>query len=124
MRALVQRVSRASVTVGGEVTGEIGPGLLVLLGVSHEDTEEDADRICHKLRNLRIFEDADGRMNEPLGARIIATAALALELYHRGLTDEALLKELRAQAASAAQVLAVRAVCGGQPGRPAALVLR
>jgi len=69
VRALVQRVSRASVTVGGEVTGEIGPGLLVLLGVSHEDTEDDADRICHKLRNLRIFEDADGRMNEPLGER-------------------------------------------------------
>jgi len=69
VRALVQRVSRAKVTVGGEVTGEIGPGLLVLLGVAHEDTADDADRLSHKLRSLRIFEDADGRMNDPLGDR-------------------------------------------------------
>ena len=69
MRALVQRVSRASVTVDGEVTGAIGPGLLVLLGVTHDDTEADADRLAAKVRALRIFPDADGRMNEPLGAR-------------------------------------------------------
>lgn len=67
MRAHVQRVSRACVRVEGAVTGEIGPGLLVLLGVTHDDTEADADRIAAKIRALRIFEDADGKMNEALG---------------------------------------------------------
>jgi D-aminoacyl-tRNA deacylase len=69
MRALVQRVSRASVRVDGETVAAIGPGLLVLLGITHEDTPADADRLADRLRALRIFEDADGRMNEPLGAR-------------------------------------------------------
>jgi D-tyrosyl-tRNA(Tyr) deacylase len=69
LRALVQRVSRASVTVDGAVTGAIGPGLLVLLGVTHSDTEADADRLAEKVRNLRVFADAEGRMNEPLGER-------------------------------------------------------
>ncbi|MCW3040055.1 MAG: D-tyrosyl-tRNA(Tyr) deacylase [Solirubrobacterales bacterium] len=67
MRAVVQRVSSASVTVDGVVTGAIGPGLLVLLGVTHEDTEAAADRLAEKLLKLRIFPDPDGRMNEPLG---------------------------------------------------------
>jgi D-tyrosyl-tRNA(Tyr) deacylase len=67
MRALVQRVSRAAVDVDGERVAEIGPGLLVLLGVTHEDTEADGDRLADKVRALRIFPDADGRMNEPLG---------------------------------------------------------
>jgi D-aminoacyl-tRNA deacylase len=69
MRALVQRVSRASVTTGGAVTGAIGPGLLILLGVTHDDTEEVCDRLADKVRALRVFPDADGRMNEPLGDR-------------------------------------------------------
>jgi D-aminoacyl-tRNA deacylase len=69
MRALVQRVSRASVTVDGRVTGSIGAGLLVLLGVTHADDDAVADRMADKLRALRVFPDADGRMNEPLGAR-------------------------------------------------------
>ena len=69
MRALVQRVSRASVTVDGEEVGAIGPGLLVLLGVTHDDDAARADRLAAKLRALRIFPDADGRMNEPLGDR-------------------------------------------------------
>ena len=69
MRALVQRVARASVTAGGEVTGAIGPGLLVLLGVTHDDSEEACDRLADKVRALRVFPDADGRMNEPLGDR-------------------------------------------------------
>ena len=56
-------------TVDGEVTGAIGPGLLVLLGVTHDDTPALADRMADKLRALRIFPDADGRMNEPLGGR-------------------------------------------------------
>ncbi|HET6547841.1 MAG TPA: D-aminoacyl-tRNA deacylase, partial [Solirubrobacter sp.] len=71
VRALVQRVSRASVTVDGEITGAIGPGLLVLLGVTHSDTEQDADRLADKVRNLRVFPDAEGRMNEPLGDRAV-----------------------------------------------------
>ena len=71
MRALVQRVSRAKVTVEGAVTGAIGPGLLVLLGVTHGDTEADGDKLADKVLALRIFEDADGRMNEALGEREI-----------------------------------------------------
>jgi D-tyrosyl-tRNA(Tyr) deacylase len=69
MRALVQRVSRASVTVGGERVAAIGPGLLVLLGVTHDDGPKEADRLADKVRALRVFPDADGRMNEPLGDR-------------------------------------------------------
>ncbi len=69
MRALVQRVSRASVSVDGRGLEEIGPGLLVLLGISHDDTEEMADRLADKVRALRVFPDRDGRMNEPLGDR-------------------------------------------------------
>jgi D-aminoacyl-tRNA deacylase len=69
MRAVVQRVSRAAVRVGGETVSSIGPGLLVLLGVTHDDDEARADRLADKVRALRIFEDADGRMNEALGDR-------------------------------------------------------
>lgn len=69
MRALVQRVSSASVSVGGERMAEIGPGLLVLLGVGEGDTAEVAERLAGKVRKLRIFDDAEGRMNEPLGDR-------------------------------------------------------
>jgi D-aminoacyl-tRNA deacylase len=69
MRALVQRVSRASVTVGDEHVAAIGPGLLVLLGVTHDDGEDACDRLADKVRALRVFADADGRMNEPLGDR-------------------------------------------------------
>jgi D-aminoacyl-tRNA deacylase len=71
VRALVQRVSRASVRVDGCVTGAIGAGLVVLLGVTHDDDAATADRLADKVRALRIFEDADGRMNEPLGARAV-----------------------------------------------------
>jgi D-tyrosyl-tRNA(Tyr) deacylase len=69
MRALVQRVSSASVDVGGERLATIGPGLLVLLGITHDDDAARADKLAAKLRALRIFPDADGRMNEPLGER-------------------------------------------------------
>jgi D-tyrosyl-tRNA(Tyr) deacylase len=69
MRAVVQRVSRASVGVDGERVAAIGEGLLVLLGVTHEDGPEQADRLADKVRALRVFADADGRMNEPLGDR-------------------------------------------------------
>jgi D-tyrosyl-tRNA(Tyr) deacylase len=63
MRAVIQRVSRASVEVGGETVGRIGAGLLVLLGVGRGDSEDAGRWICDKLLKLRIFEDADGKMN-------------------------------------------------------------
>ena len=66
MRAVVQRVSRARVSVGQEVVGEIGNGILLLLGISVRDTEVDAGYLLDKTVNLRIFDDADGRMNESL----------------------------------------------------------
>jgi D-tyrosyl-tRNA(Tyr) deacylase len=69
VRALVQRVARASVSVDGEQIAAIGPGLLVLLGVTHDDGPAQADRLADKVRSLRVFPDADGRMNEPLGER-------------------------------------------------------
>jgi D-aminoacyl-tRNA deacylase len=69
MRALVQRVSQAAVDVEGERAAQIGPGMLILLGVGREDGVEQADRLADKVRALRIFDDAEGRMNEPLGER-------------------------------------------------------
>jgi D-tyrosyl-tRNA(Tyr) deacylase len=71
MRALVQRVSRASVSVGGQEISSIGPGLLVLLGVSREDRPEAAGRLATKVRALRVFPDESGNMNEALGEREI-----------------------------------------------------
>jgi D-tyrosyl-tRNA(Tyr) deacylase len=69
LRALVQRVSQAAVDVEGQRVAQIGPGMLVLLGVGVGDVEEQADRLADKVRALRIFDDAEGRMNEPLGER-------------------------------------------------------
>jgi D-aminoacyl-tRNA deacylase len=69
VRALVQRVSRASVSVAGEEVSAIGPGLLVLLGVRRGDSERDTDWLADKVRALRVFGDAEGRMNEALGER-------------------------------------------------------
>jgi D-tyrosyl-tRNA(Tyr) deacylase len=63
MRAVVQRVSRAQVSVDGEIVGDIGRGLLVLLGVTHADTEADADYLAGKVAGLRVFEDENGKMN-------------------------------------------------------------
>jgi D-tyrosyl-tRNA(Tyr) deacylase len=71
MRALVQRVSEASVSVGGEEISRIGEGLLVLLGIARGDRPESADRLADQVRALRVFEDARGRMNESLGDREI-----------------------------------------------------
>ena len=69
MKALVQRVASASVAVAGEEVAAIGAGVLVLLGVTHDDGPPETDRLADKIRVLRIFADADGRMNEPLGDR-------------------------------------------------------
>ena len=66
MRAVVQRVSRAKVTVEGAVTGEIGTGLMVLLGVSEDDSQEDARYLSEKIVSLRIFPDDEGKMNRSL----------------------------------------------------------
>ena len=63
MRAVIQRVSRARVRVDGQTTGEIGPGLLILLGVGQGDTSSEVDSLLDKIINLRIFEDAGGKMN-------------------------------------------------------------
>lgn len=67
MRAVVQRVSRAAVSVAGEPVSGIGPGLLVLLGITHDDNAEMAEKLAAKLLSLRVFADREGRMNEPLG---------------------------------------------------------
>jgi D-aminoacyl-tRNA deacylase len=71
VRALVQRVSQAAVDIEGERVAQIGPGMVVLLGVSRDDTEAEADRLAEKVRALRIFDDAEGRVNEPLRDREI-----------------------------------------------------
>ena len=66
MRAVVQRVTRAKVTIEGKVKGEIGVGYMVLLGVDEKDTEKDLDYIVEKLTGLRIFEDEEGKMNRSI----------------------------------------------------------
>jgi D-aminoacyl-tRNA deacylase len=86
MRALVQRVSQAAVDVEGERVAQIGPGMLILLGVGRDDGPAEADRLAEKVRALRIFDDAEGRMNEPLGEREVLCVS-QFTLYgdtHRG----------------------------------------
>jgi D-tyrosyl-tRNA(Tyr) deacylase len=79
VRALVQRVSHASVSVDGEQIASIGAGLLVLLGIARADAEADAVWLADKIRALRIFAGADGRMNEPLGEReVLAVSQFTL----------------------------------------------
>ena len=81
MRAVVQRVSRARVTVNEELTGQIGTGLLVLLGVGQKDHEADADYCAEKICGLRIFEDEDGKMNRSVvevGGSILAVSQFTL----------------------------------------------
>jgi len=79
MRSIIQRVSRARVTVDGEITGEIGRGILVLLGVARDDSEKDALYLLEKTLNLRIFEDAADKMN--LSLRDIGGALLVVSQF-------------------------------------------
>ena len=79
MRALVQRVSSASVTVDGKVTGEIGPGVLVLVCAMRDDTERQSEWLAGKIVKLRIFKDGDGRMNRSLAD--IGGAALVVSQF-------------------------------------------
>jgi D-aminoacyl-tRNA deacylase len=81
MRAVVQRVSRAKVTINERISGEIGLGLLVLLGVGREDTETDATYLAEKIVGLRIFEDSDGKMNRSVhdvGGAVLAVSQFTL----------------------------------------------
>ncbi len=101
MIALIQRVSRASVTVADEVTGEIGPGLLVLLGVEKDDDEQKANRLCERVLGYRIFSDAEGKMNlnvQQAGGSVLVVSQLrwrpipsgdATELLERRCPDRA-----------------------------------
>lgn len=78
---MVQRVNRARVSVSGETVGEIGRGLLVLLGVAREDSESDADHLAEKITGLRIFEDENGKMNRSIadvGGAILAVSQFTL----------------------------------------------
>ncbi|HKC71972.1 MAG TPA: D-aminoacyl-tRNA deacylase [Terriglobales bacterium] len=77
MRAVVQRVSRAKVTVNEQISGQIGRGLLVLLGVGQGDAEADADYLAEKVAGLRIFEDAEGKMNRAVGESTGAVLAVS-----------------------------------------------
>jgi D-aminoacyl-tRNA deacylase len=79
MRAVVQRVRRAKVTVGGEITGEIGTGLLVLLGVAQRDTVADAEYLADKITGLRVFEDDAGKMNRAVAE--VSGAVLAVSQF-------------------------------------------
>ena len=79
MRALIQRVSQASVQVDGEVVAKIGTGFLVLLGVGHEDGEEEPAYLARKIAGLRLFEDGAGKMN--LGLADVGGAVLAVSQF-------------------------------------------
>ena len=81
MRAVVTRVSSASVAIAGETVGEIGPGYLVLLGVAPTDTEDTAHKLAEKICNLRVFEDENGKMNlnlEQVGGSILVVSQFTL----------------------------------------------
>lgn len=88
MRAVIQRVTRASVTINGQVKSAIGPGLLILLGIEEADTTEDADWLCRKIAALRIFDDECGVMNRSLtdtgGQTLVVSQFTLMASYKKG----------------------------------------
>ena len=88
MKTVIQRVSRASVTIGGKVKSEIGKGYLILLGVAEGDTEEDVDWLVKKTASLRVFDDAEGVMNLPVtavgGEMLVVSQFTLLASYKKG----------------------------------------
>lgn len=88
MKTVIQRVSRASVTIGGEVKSEIGKGYMILLGVADGDTEEDVDWLVRKIAALRVFDDAEGVMNLPItdvgGEILVVSQFTLLASYKKG----------------------------------------
>ena len=81
MRAVIQRVSEASVTIDEQVVGKIGRGFMILLGIHKEDTQEDADYLIRKIPLLRVFEDAEGKMNQSLqdvGGSVLSVSQFTL----------------------------------------------
>ena len=103
MRCVVQRVKEASVTVAGEVVGKIGPGYMVLIGVSVEDTEKDVRYMADKVPNLRIFEDAEDKMNlslKDVGGEILAVSQFTLYGDARGGRRPSFIAAARSEAAN------------------------
>jgi D-tyrosyl-tRNA(Tyr) deacylase len=118
MRAVVQRVSRASVSVDGEIVGQIGRGVVVLVGVTHGDTQEQADWLANKIAGLRIFEDCEGKMNAGLldvdGAALVISQFTLYADARKGrrpsFTDAALPDEAEPLVAHFAQALRAQGV--------------
>lgn len=103
MRCVVQRVKEASVTVAGETVGKIGPGYMVLIGVSVEDTEKDIRYMADKVPNLRIFEDAEDKMNlslKDVGGEILAVSQFTLYGDARGGRRPSFIAAARPEAAN------------------------
>lgn len=103
MRCVVQRVKEASVTVAGEVVGKIGPGYMVLIGVSVEDTEKDVRYMADKVPNLRIFENAEDKMNlslKDVGGEILAVSQFTLYGDARGGRRPSFIAAARPEAAN------------------------
>ena len=103
MRCVVQRVKEASVTVAGEVVGKIGPGYMVLIGVRVEDTEKDVRYMADKVPNLRIFEDAEDKMNlslKDIGGEILAVSQFTLYGDARGGRRPSFIAAARPEAAN------------------------
>ena len=103
MRCVVQRVQEASVTVAGETVGKIGPGYMVLIGVSVEDTEKDVRYMADKVPNLRIFEDAEDKMNlslKDVGGEILAVSQFTLYGDARGGRRPSFIAAARPEAAN------------------------
>jgi D-tyrosyl-tRNA(Tyr) deacylase len=103
MRCVIQRVTEASVTVGGETVGRIGKGFMVLIGVSVEDTDKDLKYMAEKVPNLRIFEDEQGKMNlslKDVGGAILAVSQFTLYGDARGSRRPSFIQAARPEAAN------------------------